>query len=130
MKGNTSIVQYRQPRKGSHKTKLLLYLLLLCSGGSLMSQYDQTPYGTTTPRSIWDKEPEPKPDPSPYGTLVTPQQNAQLQQNVTLGNPPAFDAGTQDGVPIDGGLSLLMAAGALYGARRTYKAVNKTQKGL
>ena len=86
------------------------------------AQYEASPYGGNTQRSIWDKEPEPKTDPaSPFGS--TPQRVGSIvQQNGTSANPPGFDGNTTDGVPIDGGLSLLMAAGALYGARKTYQS--------
>lgn len=36
-------------------------------------------------------------------------------------DPPAFDTNTQDLVPLDGGLSLLLAAGVALGAKKAYQ---------
>ena len=93
------------------------------------AQYDASPYdGSSTRRSIWDKEPEPKPPTSTYGIGSVSSPGIGTQSNAVLADPPAFDPGTTDGVPIDGGLSLLMGAGALYGARRTYKMRKSSNK--
>ena len=37
-------------------------------------------------------------------------------------DPPPFDDNTQDMVPLDGGLSLLLAAGIAYGSKKMYDA--------
>ena len=109
----------------------LVMFILCCLSLSAQAQIDASPYGENTRKSIWDKEVEPKTDPatsSPFQAGT--QQRVSTQQNGTLANPPAFDANTTDGVPIDGGISLLLAAGALYGAKKTYqlKKIAKSNK--
>ena len=42
-------------------------------------------------------------------------------QDLAQGETPPDDPGTDPALPIDGGLSLLMAAGAAYGGRRLYR---------
>jgi hypothetical protein len=44
-----------------------------------------------------------------------------------LAQPPGFDQDTND-VPIDGGLSLLLAAGIGYGIKRKFKQAHDDQK--
>jgi hypothetical protein len=41
-----------------------------------------------------------------------------VQQNGALADPPPFGGNTQDGIPIDGGLGFLLAAGAGYGVKK------------
>jgi hypothetical protein len=92
------------------------------------AQWDASSNQNNVRRSIWDKEPEPTTTtPAPFGTNATAAGSLQVQENGTLNNPPAFPDYTQDGVPIDGGLSFLMAAGALYGARRIKKHRKRRQ---
>lgn len=101
----------------------IVMLMILLLGSSLSTSAQLDPLGTpdNTRRSIWDKEPEPKTDPIPFATTLQPATAGVLQQNGTLADPPGFGTNTQDGVPIDGGLSLLMAAGALFGAKKVYR---------
>jgi hypothetical protein len=49
-----------------------------------------------------------------------------LAPAILLAQPPGFDDGVED-VPVDGGLSLLIAAGAGYGARKLKKNKKKEQ---
>ena len=106
------------------KTSLLKTIGCLVLMGCIVNaraQFEASPYdGSSTRRSIWDKEPEPKPATTPYGVAASATPMGATQSNAVM-DPPSFDPIITDGVPIDGGLSLLMAAGALYGARRTYK---------
>jgi hypothetical protein len=51
-------------------------------------------------------------DPPPFGGSVTDESTAE---------PPAFDQDVADLVPIDGGLSLLLAAGVAFGARKAHQ---------
>lgn len=44
-----------------------------------------------------------------------------------LADPPALGGDDVDDVPVDGGLSLLVAAGVSYGIKK-YKHINKTRK--
>jgi hypothetical protein len=111
-------------------SKIILLFIITSLSSETGAQIDQSPYGQQDQRrSIWDKEPEPKTDPAPFGSnpLQQPAGNASLQQNGALADPPGFGTNTQDGVPIDGGLSLLMAAGALYGAKKAYRKGKRKQ---
>ena len=39
---------------------------------------------------------------------------------------PGFDPGVSDGAPIDGGLSMLVVAGVIYGTNKFYNKKKKT----
>lgn len=108
--------------------KTILSTVLFCSVIGSSAQFDAVPNQNNVRRSIWDKEPEPtNSTPAPFGTNAGTVGTLQLQENGTLNNPPAFPDYAQDSVPIDGGVSLLMAAGALYGARRIKKHRKRRQ---
>lgn len=113
------------------KIVLLFFITILSSKAG--AQIDQSPYDQQDQRrSIWDKEPEPKTEPAsyaPFGSNPLQQRmgTASVQQNAVQVDPPGFGTNTQDGVPIDGGLSLLMAAGALYGAKKAYRKGKRKQ---
>ena len=122
MKINKSVVKY------------IIIMLFLGIGAEVSAQYDGTGSNDNTRRSIWDKEPEPQTTTSPYASsLQQPLGTGQLQQATTLGGPAG--TGLQGGasgpdassIPIDGGLSLLLAAGAGYGVRRIRQA-RRTKK--
>jgi hypothetical protein len=51
-------------------------------------------------------------DPPPFGGSVTDQPGA------VTSDPPAFQDDVADLVPIDGGLTLLLAAGVAFGAKK------------
>ncbi len=51
-------------------------------------------------------------DPPPFGGTVTDEATA---------DPPAFNDDVADLVPIDGGLSLLLAAGVAFGAKKAHQ---------
>jgi len=110
-------------------TTLGISLLLLICSSSVTAQIDQNPYGQNTQRSSWDKEPEPKADqPSPFGSNTQRAGTASVQQNGTLADPPPFGTNTQDGVPIDGGMGFLLAAGAGFGIKKIRESRKKSFK--
>lgn len=51
-------------------------------------------------------------DPPPFGGSVSDE------PEVNIPDPPAFEEDVADLVPIDGGLTLLLAAGVAFGARK------------
>lgn len=106
----------------------VLLILFVCSS-SAIAQIDPNLYGQQTQRSIWDKQPEePKTDqPTPFGSNTQRAGTASVQQNGTLADPPPFGGNTQDGVPIDGGLGFLLAAGAGYGVKKI-REMRKSKK--
>lgn len=109
--------------------KVLFFVVVMLGILVAQAQNEASPYGEPLRRSIWDKEPEPKPDnaTSPFGGNL--QRAAPLQQNSTLaGDPPAFDTNATDGVPIDGGLGFLLVAGVGYGVRRMNRHADKKKK--
>ena len=104
---------------------VILTMMIFGWNMSLQAQFDQTVTKDNTQRSIWDKEPETKTAASPYGSATQPLGAAQMQQNGTLADPPGFGTNTMDGVPIDGGLSFLLAAGVGYGVRKIRRSKRK-----
>ena len=112
-------------------------LIALCISLNLQAQIGSS--SDNTQRSIWDKDPEPKStDGSPFGSPATAQQRLgtgiNQQGTATLGSPNTGtlqggasgpDAG---GVPIDGGLSLLLAAGAGLGVKKLRDARRNRKK--
>jgi len=107
--------------KNQIATTLGMLIILLISSSTAPAQIDPNPYGQQNQqRSIWDKEPEePKTDqPTPFGSNTQRAGTASVQQNGALADPPPFGGNTQDGIPIDGGLGFLLAAGAGYGVKK------------
>jgi hypothetical protein len=51
-------------------------------------------------------------DPPPFGGTVTDE---------AVADPPAFNDDVADLVPIDGGLTLLLAAGVAFGAKKAHQ---------
>jgi len=47
---------------------------------------------------------------------------------IALAQPPPFPSPPPDDAPLDGGLSLLLAAGAAYGAKKVHDFRNKDNK--
>lgn len=124
----------QQSRIRKTGARMMLSMIVLCLSINSHAQFGSTDEKDNGPRSIWDKEPEPKTsDGSPFGSPVTAQQRLgsgiNQQGTTTLGGPP--NSGTLQGglygpdaggVPIDGGLGFLLAAGAGYGVRRIRNA--------
>lgn len=54
-------------------------------------------------------------DPPPFGGSVSDEPEANIP------DPPAFDQDVADLVPIDGGLTLLLAAGVAFGAKKAHQ---------
>ena len=125
-----------QPIKISESIKFsLFFLIVLLSSINSRAQYGNDGGKDNTPRSIWDKEPEPQEKGSLFGSPVTAQDRLSSGMNqagtTTLAGPGALDlqggANGPDGagVPIDGGLGFLLAAGAGYGVRKIRKVRKK-----
>jgi hypothetical protein len=54
-------------------------------------------------------------------TLVLAMLLCYSTPNMAQGDPPPDDPGNDPALPVDGGLSLLLAAGAAYGGRKLYR---------
>jgi len=61
-----------------------------------------------------------------FSIILTVSSMAQVDESDDLIGPPSGGAPEPGSVPVDGGLSLLLAAGAAYGGRRLYR---KREKG-
>ncbi len=108
---------------------LILSLLFICSGAFAQTATSSSGVNDPQDPSQSTFDPNNTATPTPFGSndIFNPNDNIFTTDDgpADQGDPPPFDPGVDDFVPVDGGLSLLLAAGLGLGAKRAYRRYKK-----